>query len=303
MNILVINCGSSSVKTELIESESGKRYLAMNIERVNENTPQIKFSDSEDIIDCPEAGHDAALRFALPKLIEKLGDIKIEGVGHRVVHGGDKFDEPTIIDAEVEAAIESLFSLAPLHNPANLKGIQIAKEIFSDLEHVAIFDTAFHQTLPTRAYNYALPKALREKYSLRRYGFHGTSHQYVAEQAALELGTDLAQLRIITCHLGNGASVTAVEYGRSVETSMGLTPLEGLVMGTRSGDVDPGILMHIAREEGLTIDELDKILNKESGLKGSSNQSNDMRDMMMIVESLCRSLHIDFVSILVPMLR
>ena len=280
MNILVINCGSSSVKTELIESESGKRYLAMNIERVNENTPQIKFSDSEDIIDCPEAGHDAALRFALPKLIEKLGDIKIEGVGHRVVHGGDKFDEPTIIDAEVEAAIESLFSLAPLHNPANLKGIQIAKEIFSDLEHVAIFDTAFHQTLPTRAYNYALPKALREKYSLRRYGFHGTSHQYVAEQAALELGTDLAQLRIITCHLGNGASVTAVEYGRSVETSMGLTPLEGLVMGTRSGDVDPGILMHIAREEGLTIDELDKILNKESGLKGLSNQSNDMRDII-----------------------
>lgn len=280
MDVLVINCGSSSVKAEVIDTNNGMRHISMRIERVNETRPELSFSKEETIVDCPESGHAACLRFALPLLIEKLGEISIEAVGHRVVHGGEAFDEPTKITKEIEKTIEELFSLAPLHNPANLKGIQIAEEILSDLTHVAVFDTSFHHSLPKRAYNYALPKDLREKYALRRYGFHGTSHQYVAEQAAEKIGRPLQQLRIITCHLGNGASVAAVEYGRSVETSMGLTPLEGLVMGTRSGDVDPGILFHIAREENLSIDELDRLLNKESGLKGLSNRSNDMRDII-----------------------
>lgn len=280
MDILVINCGSSSAKIEVIDSNDGKRHLGLRIERINEATPTLTFSDNDEQINCPASGHEAALRFALPKLIEKLDGLSIEGVGHRVVHGGEKFDQPIQITKEVENTIEELFSLAPLHNPANLKGIRIAKEVLPDVPHVAVFDTSFHQTLPKRAYTYALPKNLREKYNLRRFGFHGTSHQFVAEQAAAQLGKTLQKLRIITCHLGNGASVTAVEYGRSIETSMGLTPLEGLVMGTRSGDVDPGILMHIAREENMTIDELDQLLNKESGLKGLSNLSNDMRDII-----------------------
>lgn len=280
MNILVINCGSSSIKTEVIDSRNGKRLAEMTIERIADANPELTFAGDPNKISCPESGHEASLRYALPLLIAKLNGTAINGVGHRVVHGGSKFDQPVVIDATVEAAIESLFSLAPLHNPPNLKGIRIAKEIFPNVPHVAIFDTSFHQTLPARAYTYALPKNLREKHGIRRYGFHGTSHQYVAEQAAAAMGAELKDLRIITCHLGNGASVTAVEYGRSVETSMGLTPLEGLVMGTRAGDVDSGILLHIAREEGLTIDQLDKLLNRESGLKGLSVQSNDMRDIV-----------------------
>jgi acetate kinase len=280
MNILVINCGSSSIKSEIINSKSGKRIIEMTMERISDANPELFFSDDNNKILCPESGHEAALRFALPLLIEKLKETPINGVGHRVVHGGSKFDQPIIINSEVEAAIESLFSLAPLHNPPNLLGIRISREFFSNVPHVAIFDTSFHQTLPSRAYTYALPKALREKYGIRRYGFHGTSHKYVAEQAAKALSTDLKDLRIISCHLGNGASITAVEYGRSVETSMGLTPLEGLVMGTRAGDIDAGILLHIAREEGMTFDQLDKMLNKDSGLKGLSNAGNDMRDII-----------------------
>jgi acetate kinase len=280
MNILVINCGSSSIKSEIINSKTGKRIIEMTMERISDANPELFFSDDNNKILCPESGHEAALRFALPLLIEKLKETPINGVGHRVVHGGSKFDQPIIINSEVEAAIESLFSLAPLHNPPNLLGIRISREFFSNVPHVAIFDTSFHQTLPSRAYTYALPKALREKYGIRRYGFHGTSHKYVAEQAAKALSTDLKDLRIISCHLGNGASITAVEYGRSVETSMGLTPLEGLVMGTRAGDIDAGILLHIAREEGMTFDQLDKMLNKDSGLKGLSNAGNDMRDII-----------------------
>jgi len=280
MKILVINCGSSSVKAEIIDNNSGKRVAEMSIDRISDSKPVLKFSGEDNSIECPEPGHEACLQFAIPQLIGKIGTAKISGVGHRVVHGGSRFAQPTLIDTEVEAAIESLFSLAPLHNPANLKGIRIAREIFSDLPHVAIFDTSFHQTLPTRAYTYALPKVLREKHGIRRYGFHGSSHQYVANLAAKAMNSELKDLRIISCHLGNGASVCAIEYGRSVETSMGLTPLEGLVMGTRAGDTDPGILLHIARAEGMSIDELDKMLNRESGLIGLSNHSNDMRDII-----------------------
>ena len=280
MKILVINCGSSSVKAEVIENISGKRIAELSIDRIADSKPILKFSDEEKSLECPESGHESCLKFALPLLIAKIGNTTISGIGHRVVHGGSHFAQPTLIDAAVEAAIESLFSLAPLHNPANLKGISIAREIFPELPQVAIFDTSFHQTLPTRAYTYALPKVLREKYGIRRFGFHGSSHQYVSNMAAKAMNCELKDLRIISCHLGNGASVCAIEYGRSVETSMGLTPLEGLVMGSRAGDIDPGILLHIAREEGMSMDELDKILNKDSGLKGLSNHSNDMRDII-----------------------
>ncbi|MFK7799151.1 MAG: acetate/propionate family kinase [Aureispira sp.] len=277
MNILVINCGSSSVKTAVINSLNGQTQLTMTIERVIDN-PVIHLDDKT--IACADAGHDGALRFALPLLKKQLATLSIGGVGHRVVHGGDQFDGPVLIDEAVEQAIHELSVLAPLHNPVNLLGIRIAREIFADLPHVAIFDTSFHQTMPKRAVEYALPKDLRQKYGLRRYGFHGTSHEYVAELTADYMQMDLKALRLITCHLGNGASVAAVEYGRCVETSMGMTPLEGLVMGTRSGDLDPGVLLHIAREEELSITELDQLLNKKSGLLGLSNWSNDMRDII-----------------------
>ena len=277
MNILVINCGSSSVKAAVINSLDGRNKLTMTIERVIDK-PVIHLDD--EVIECEEAGHEGALRFALPLLQSRLTEAALGGVGHRVVHGGDKFDAPVLIDEQVEQAIHEVSGLAPLHNPVNLLGIRVAREIFSELPHIAIFDTSFHQTMPKRAVEYALPKDLRQKYGLRRYGFHGTSHEYVAELTAEHLQTDLKALRIITCHLGNGASVAAVEYGRSVETSMGMTPLEGLVMGTRSGDLDPGILLHLAREEELSIKELDQLLNKKSGLLGLSNWSNDMRDII-----------------------
>ncbi|CAA6822852.1 MAG: Acetate kinase (EC [uncultured Aureispira sp.] len=277
MNILVINCGSSSVKAAVINGETGKNLLTINIERVLDK-PLVHIN--ETTLACAEVGHEAVLTFALPLIKEHLGSDSLDGVGHRVVHGGNQFDTPVLIDEVVEKAIQDLSGLAPLHNPVNLLGIRVARAVFSNLPHIAVFDTSFHQTMPKRAVQYALPKQLREKYGLRRYGFHGTSHEYVAELAAAYLQADLNALRIITCHLGNGGSVTAVEYGRSVETSMGMTPLEGLVMGTRSGDVDPGILLHIAREEELSTDDLDQLLNKKSGLVGLSGLSNDMRDII-----------------------
>lgn len=277
MNILVINCGSSSVKAAVINGETGKNLLSMNIERVLDK-PLVHIN--ETTLECVEVGHEAVLNFALPLVKEYLGTHSLDGVGHRVVHGGNEFDTPVLIDETVEKAIQDVSGLAPLHNPVNLLGITVARAIFSDLPHIAVFDTSFHQTMPKRAVQYALPKQLREKHGLRRYGFHGTSHEYVAELAAEYMQADLNALRVITCHLGNGASVTAVEYGRSVETSMGMTPLEGLVMGTRSGDIDPGILLHIAREEEMSMKDLDQLLNKKSGLVGLSALSNDMRDII-----------------------
>lgn len=275
MNVLVINCGSSSVKAAVINAVNGDTVLEMKVDRVHDK-PQVYIN--EEPIDCPVSGHEAALEFALPLIKERAK--KLVGIGHRVVHGGNRFDSPVLIDETVENAIEAVSALAPLHNPVNLLGIRVARKIFDQLPHVAVFDTSFHQTMPKRAVAYALPKQLREKHNLQRYGFHGTSHEYVAELAAAYLQTNLNTLRVITCHLGNGASVAAVEYGRSVETSMGMTPLEGLVMGTRSGDVDPGILLHIAREEELSMKELDQLLNKKSGLVGLSGLSNDMRDII-----------------------
>lgn len=278
MNILVINCGSSSVKSEIINSQNGERLLEMNIQRILDQ-PSITFGEEAEI-PSPQTGHDAVLNHAFPLLMEKLGSIAIHAVGHRVVHGGKAFDEPVEITAKVEQTIDELSSLAPLHNPVNLQGIRIAKKYFTEIPHTAVFDTAFHATLPRRAKTYAIPKDLAEKHQIQRYGFHGTSHEYVAKEAARFSGRNIREQRIITCHLGNGCSMAAIEYGRSVETSMGMTPLEGLVMGTRSGDIDPAVLVHLQKQENLSYQDLDRLLNKESGLKGISGTSNDMRDII-----------------------
>lgn len=280
MNILVVNCGSSSIKADIVDHENGEKLAGMHIERIGEAQPTMRFRGDDDAQPCAGGDHDEALRNALPKLLERLSPERaVEGVGHRVVHGGEAFIEPTRIDDRVEDAIHKLIPLAPLHNPANLAGVRAARAALPELTHVAVFDTAFHATLPRRARSYALPLELAEKHGIRRYGFHGTSHAFVAARAARFLDEDLRGLRLITCHLGNGASVCAVEYGRSVETSMGMTPLEGLVMGTRSGDIDAGALLHLMRSEGHDADALDHLLNRRSGLLGLSGVGNDMRDI------------------------
>lgn len=277
MDVLVLNCGSSSIKAAVVDPATGARRARLHVERVGEAAPTMRFDD-EAPAPCAAKDHDEALAAALPSLLSRLASHPV-AVGHRVVHGGEQFAEPVRVDAEVETAIRALAPLAPLHNPANLAGILAARRLLPDLPHVAVFDTAFHATLPSRARHYALDRELAERHGVRRYGFHGTSHAFVAARAADFLGAPLRDLRLITCHLGNGASVCAVEYGRSIETSMGMTPLEGLVMGTRSGDVDPGALLHLARSAGLDVDGLDRLLNKKSGLAGLTGLGNDMRDI------------------------
>ncbi|MCP4868402.1 MAG: acetate/propionate family kinase [Proteobacteria bacterium] len=263
MHVLVVNCGSTSLKAAIVDVKTGQAAARAKVQRIGEAVPD----------------HGAALAQALPSLMSEAGDVTIGAVGHRVVHGADKFEEPVVLDDAVEGFIEELTPLAPLHNPANLAGIRAARRLLPDVPHIAVFDTAFHSTLPNRAKRYAIPQELADKHGIRRYGFHGPSHKYVAERAADHLGTDIRELRIITCHLGGGCSIAAIEYGRSVETSMGLTPLEGLVMGTRSGDVDPGALLWLARQEGLDLDGLDELLNRKSGLAGLSGVGADMRDI------------------------
>ncbi len=274
MRVLVLNCGSSSVKVDLLDASTGARVRAGRVERVGTQACAYRVGAGEPTA-LPGADHAAALSALLPAIVEGAPPA---AVAHRVVHGGERFSAPTRIDDEVERAIEALIPLAPLHNPANLAGIRAARAAFQ-VPHVAVFDTAFHATLPRRARAYALPAELVERHGLRRYGFHGPSHAWVADRAAAHLGEDLRDLRVITCHLGNGASVTAIEHGRSVETSMGMTPLEGLVMGTRAGDVDPGVLVTLMRREGIGPDELDKLLNERSGLAGLSGIGNDLRDI------------------------
>ena len=271
MQVLVLNCGSSSLKADVLGA-SGERLASLRAERLG--TTDAVWRIGEDETTAPSADHGAVLATALPALIEGL---EVGAVGHRVVHGGDRFVRPMLVDETVEAAIEELFPLAPLHNPPNLAGIRAARELLPDLQHIAVFDTAFHHTLPRRARLYALPADVAEERGIRRYGFHGTSHAFVSRAAAHHLGQPLEDLRVITCHLGNGASACAVEYGRSVETTMGMTPLEGLVMGTRSGDLDPGVVLELARSLG--VDETDRLLNRESGLKGLSGRGNDLRDI------------------------
>jgi acetate kinase len=289
VHVLVINCGSSSIKAEVVDTDGGGRHGGFGIERIAEqggaatrlhwHGPWADGHAGGHMI--AGADHAAALADVLPQLRSRIGDAQLElsGVAHRVAHGGERFADPTRIDAEVEAAIAALCPLAPLHNPANLAGIRAARELLPGLEHVAVFDTAFHQTLPRRARAYALPRELVERLGIRRYGFHGPSHAHVAARAAEHLGEDLRDLRLITCHLGNGCSVCAVEYGRSVETSMGMTPLEGLAMGTRCGDLDPGVILHLLRSGEWDVDGLDRLLNEQSGLAGLSGAGKDLRDI------------------------
>ncbi len=277
MLVLVVNSGSSSIKADILEPSSGRRVVSARIQRLG--TAEAVRTLGKETEPCSSQDHAEALSDLLPRLLQSLpAGESIQAVGHRVVHGGERFVEPTVIDGAVEEAIEGLAALAPLHNPPNLAGIRAARTLLPDLPHVAVFDTAFHSTLPRRARAYALDTELAAEKGLRRYGFHGTSHAWVSRRAAEFLGEDARDLRTITLHLGNGCSAAAVEYGRSIETSMGLTPLEGLVMGTRSGDVDPGILLALLRD-GMSVDELDELLNRRSGLAGLSGVGNDLRDI------------------------
>ncbi|RKR73134.1 acetate/propionate family kinase [Frondihabitans australicus] len=284
--VLVVNSGSSSFKYQLIDLD-GERTLASGlVERIGEEVGATKHKNaltgdetSNDSTPIPD--HTAGFAVML-KAFEQHGpsfdEHPLIAVGHRVVHGGSEFDRATIVTPEVEHAIDRLSALAPLHNPANLAGIRAAKTAFPDAPQVAVFDTAFHQTLAPESYTYAIDDALAREYGVRRYGFHGTSHKFVSEKAAEFLRRPLAELKMIVLHIGNGASATAIRGGRSIETSMGLTPLEGLVMGTRSGDVDPAVVFHLHREAGLSFDELETMLNKRSGLLGLTG-NGDMRDV------------------------
>ncbi len=287
MNVLVINCGSSSLKYQLIDM-NGEEVLAKGlVERIGIEGSRIKHETSgkdKVIIEEPMKDHKKALELVLNAVVHaEYGAIKsldeINAVGHRVVHGGEDFAESVIINDKVMEAIEKNSELAPLHNPPNIIGINACKELMPTTPMVAVFDTAFHQTIPADNYIYPIPYEYYEKYKIRRYGFHGTSHKYVSQRAAKILGKDIKSLNIVTCHLGNGSSVTAVEGGRSVDTSMGFTPLEGLAMGTRSGDIDPAIIPFIMDKENLTFEEVNNMLNKKSGVLGVSGISSDFRDL------------------------
>jgi acetate kinase len=281
--VLVVNSGSSSFKYQLIDMETEKPLASGLVERIGESSGHTAHhgpnGDSERTLAIPD--HTAGFRAMLDAFEAdgpSLEEYPPVAVGHRVVHGGKRFFEPTIVTPLVEINIEDLADLAPLHNPANLQGIRAAEKAFPHVPHVAVFDTAFHQTLPPDAYTYAIDAELAERHRIRRYGFHGTSHKYVSETAAEFLGRPLDELKQIVLHLGNGASACAIDGGRSVDTSMGLTPLEGLVMGTRSGDIDPAVLIHLARRAHLDTAGLDELLNRKSGLLGLSGHG-DMRDV------------------------
>ncbi|MFF2632741.1 acetate/propionate family kinase [Microbacterium sp. NPDC058021] len=295
--VLVVNSGSSSFKYQLLEPEDGRVLASGLVERIGESVGAAKHkvvfgagtgegeavtaTDATYTLELPIPDHTTGFRVMLDAFAQwgpSLEEFPPVAVGHRVVHGGARFFEPTLITNLVEINIDELSVLAPLHNPGALQGVRAAKAAFPDLAHVAVFDTAFHQTLPPAAYTYAIDKELAEAHRIRRYGFHGTSHKYVSRTAAEFLGRPLSELKQIVFHLGNGASAAAVDGGRSVETSMGLTPLQGLVMGTRSGDIDPAVLFHLARRARMSIDDLDDLLNKGSGVLGLAGVT-DMRDL------------------------
>lgn len=287
MNILVINCGSSSLKFQLIDSDSEK-VLAKGIsERIGIDGRLVytPAGGTKEFHDKDMPTHTEAIRYVLEALTnEETGVIRslseIGAVGHRVVHGGENFTSSVVVDDEVKRAIEACSDLAPLHNPANLIGINACQELMPDTPMVVVFDTAFHQTMPKRAYMYGLPYEYYDKYKIRKYGFHGTSHSYVSKRAAEFMGRPYEELKLIVCHLGNGASLSAVMNGKCVDTSMGLTPLEGLMMGTRSGDIDPSVVEFIAKKENLDASQVLNILNKKSGLYGlSKDLSSDIRDI------------------------
>ena len=286
MNVLVINCGSSSLKYQLINSESEEVLAKGLCERIgiDGRLTYQKAGLDKEITEAAMPTHKEAIQMVLDALVnDKTGAIKalseIDAVGHRIVHGGENFASSVVITEEVIKAVEECNDLAPLHNPANIIGIHACQALMPDVPMVGVFDTAFHQTMPAKAYLYGLPYEYYEKYKVRRYGFHGTSHDFVSKATAEYLGLDLNNSKIIVAHLGNGASVSAVLNGKCVDTSMGLTPLEGLVMGTRSGDIDPSIMEFIAKKENLDIDGVMNVLNKKSGVAGMSGVSSDFRDL------------------------
>ncbi len=289
MKVLVLNAGSSSIKYELFDMTDRSVLATGLLERIGERESRLTHhhrGDDGAVTEVERKGPVADHRegFAwIGAALNESGAVResseLYGVGHRVVHGGEAFHEPTLIDESVMETIREQIPLAPLHNPANLVGIEVAVAHFSDVPHVAVFDTAFHHSIPPHAYHYALPHDLYTTHHVRRYGFHGTSHVYVAQQAARHLGRPLESLNLIVLHLGNGASITAIERGKSIDTTMGLTPLEGLIMGTRSGDLDPAIVFFLARATGRSNDALESLLNRESGLKGICG-ANDMREIL-----------------------
>lgn len=288
MNILVLNCGSSSIKYQLLKMEEGQEGAVIAkglVERIGLEEGIITHSTQEKIQkNMPIPDHAKGIDEIFKLLVdEKCGAIasldEINGVGHRVAHGGNFFTDSTLINDEVIEKIDECAELAPLHNPANLKGILTVKEKMPAVQQVAVFDTAFHQTLPASAYMYALPYEMYDKLKVRKYGFHGTSHKYVAEKACKILNWDISTKRIITCHLGNGASICAIKNGKSVDTSMGFTPNEGLIMGTRTGNLDLGALLYVAEKKHLNIQQTNNLINKESGMQGISGLSSDMRDL------------------------
>ena len=289
MNVLVINAGSSSLKYQLLNPETGKLLAKGLCERIGIDgkftyKPQVEGKEVLDAIDVAMPTHSEAIQAVLNALVDPKNGVvasmkEIDAVGHRVVHGGEKFAKSVLITDEVMAAIEECNPLAPLHNPANIIGIKACQELMPGTPMVAVFDTAFHQTMPAKAYMYALPYEYYENDKVRRYGFHGTSHKYVAARAADMLGKKPEDLKLISCHLGNGSSVTAVDGGKSVDTSMGFTPLAGVPMGTRSGDLDAGILQYLMNKYNMNIDEMLNVLNKKSGVLGVSGVSSDFRDL------------------------
>ena len=287
MIVFVINCGSSSLKYQLIDMTKETVMAKGLVERISMDGSILKHSPADkDTVEMTPSipDHKVAIQLVIDALIdENHGVIKkmseINAVGHRVVHGGERFTDSMLITSDVIAGIEACCEIAPLHNPPNLHGIHACMELMPEVPQVAVFDTAFHQTMPKTAFLYGLPYEMYVKYGLRRYGFHGTSHRYVAQKAAEMMGEHMSDLRIITCHLGNGASLTAIKYGKSVDTSMGYTPLEGLIMGTRSGEIDPAIIPFLMEKENMDAQQIDNLLNRQSGILGISGVSSDFRDL------------------------
>ena len=296
MKVLVLNCGSSSIKYKLFNMDTHTVMVQGGVEKIGlpDSFLQIKLSNGEKVkIEQPMPEHTVGIQLILNSLVDKqIGCIasleEIQAVGHRVVHGGEKFNKSVLITPEVKEMIVKCVELAPLHNPANLKGIEAIETALPGVPQVAVFDTAFHQTMPDEAYMYAIPYELYEKYAIRRYGFHGTSHRYVSARVCEYLGIDPNTTKVITAHIGNGGSCTAVLNGKSVDTSMGLTPLEGLMMGTRAGDMDLGAATYIMEKENLSTTEFSNLMNKKSGLLGVSGVSSDARDIENAVQAVQR---------------
>ena len=285
MKILVVNCGSSSLKYQLIDSETEEVSASGQCERIGLDgifSIKVKGEKLEKSVDIPD--HSVAMKTVLDALVAPEHGIlksldEIEAIGHRVVHGGEKFSSSVLIDENVIREIEECSALAPLHNPANILGIRACQKIMPGVPNVAVFDTAFHQTMPAKAFMYGLPYELYKEDGIRRYGFHGTSHRYVAGQVAKVMGVPVEKLRIINCHLGNGSSLAAIKYGKCVDTTMGFTPLAGVLMGTRCGDIDPAIVLNVMEKHGYSIKEMDTLMNKKSGVLGISGVSSDFRDL------------------------